>query len=150
LSAVNPHQKRKEFTVLRETIDLYSSYIDRPKVRLVLYLWLVTFLTVMAGVALTAGGYEPWEPPTFMMVWLALFLTLEGLAALGATFFTFWIFGREQQQPALQAAGEQGEPALRTTFPQAEESRPRVSNSYWEDLDGFWDVPPGSEEAPHE
>jgi len=136
--------------VLRETIDLYLSYIDRPKVRLVLYLWFVTFLTVMADFARTAGGYESWEPPTFMMVWLALFLTLEGLAALGATFFTFWIFGRELQQPALQAAGEQSEPALWMTFPQAEESWPRVSDSYWEEPEAFRDIPPGSEGAPHE
>jgi hypothetical protein len=135
--------------VIRETIDLFLSCIDRRKVDQVFQLWFVTFLTVMAGVVVTTSGYEPWDPPAYLVVWLAAYLTLEGLIALGFTLLSIWLVGRELQQPSLQVMGEQSEPALWTTFPQAEESWPRVSDPY-EDPDGFWDIPPDDMGAPHE
>ena len=110
--------------MIRDTIDVYLSCIDKRNVLLIFQLWFISFFTAMADVAFTASGYEPWDPPTFMVVWLAFYVTLEGLATLGATFFSFWIAGRELQEMALQVPGhsgkEQSQPALWSSFPHAE------------------------------
>ena len=140
--------------MIRDTIDVYLSCIDKRKVHLVFQLWFISFFTAMAGVAFTASGYEPWDPPTFMAVWLAFYVTLEGLATLGATFFSFWIAGRELQQMAPQVAGhsarEQSQPAPWPSFPHAKWPSLNVLDVYREDPDGFWDDLPNDEEAPHD
>lgn len=140
--------------MIRDTIDVYLSCIDKRKVHLVFQLWFISLFTAMADVAFTASGYEPWDPLTFMAVWLAFYVTLEGLATLGATFFSFWIAGRELQEVALQVSGhsakEQRQPALWSSFPHAERFSPHVPNVYREDPDGFWDDLPDDEEAPHD
>lgn len=136
--------------MIRDTIDVYLSCIDRRKVHLVFQLWLISFFTAMAGVAFTASGYEPWGPLTFLAVWLAFYVTLEGLATLGATVFSFWVAGRELQQMAAQMAGEQSQPALWSSFLHAERFSLHAPGVYREDPDGFWDDLPDDEEAPHD
>ena len=121
--------------MIRDTIDVYLSCIDSKKVHLVLQFWFVSFLTAFVDVSLTASGYEPWDPPTFMVVWLAVFVTLEGLATLGATFFSFWIAGRRLQQMARHPA--QG-------------PSPHLPDASWEDPDGFWDDLPDDEGVSHD
>lgn len=125
--------------MIRDTIDVYLSCIDKRKVYLVFQLWFISFFTAMADVAFTASGYEPWDPPTFLAVWLAFYVTLEGLATLGATFFSFWIAGRELQQMAPQVAGEQSQPVSWPYFPHAERFSLNVLDVYREDPAGFWD-----------
>lgn len=111
--------------MIRDTIDVYLSCIDRKKVQLVFQLWFVSFLTVMAGVAVTASGYEPWNPPTFVVVWLVSFVMLEGLTTAGTAFFSFWL-ARQRLPPMVY---EEREPW----------TVPHVPDAYWEDPDGFWD-----------
>jgi len=136
--------------VIRDTIDVYLSCIDKRKVHLVFQLWFISFFTAMAGVAFTASGYEPWDPLTFMAVWLAFYVTLEGLATLGATFFSFWTAGRELQQMVPQVAGEQRQPALWSSFPHVDRFSPHVPGVFREDPDGFWDDLPDDGEALHD
>ena len=124
--------------MIRDTIDLYLSCIDSKKVHLVLQLWFVSFLTAFVDVSLTASGYEPWDIPTYVVVWLAVFVTLEGLATLGATLINFWITGTWLRQ----MAEEDREPVVETPL--------HAFDAYWEDPAGFWDDLPDDEGVAHD
>ena len=136
--------------MIRDTIDVYVSCIDKQKVHLVFQLWFISFITVMADVAVTARGYEPWDIPTYVVVWFAVFVTMEGLATLGTTFFSFWIVGRELQQMALQVAEDEREPALWTTLPPAQGSSLHAPDASWKVPDRFWDDLPDDEGESHD
>ena len=139
--------------MIRDTIDVYLSCIDKRKVHLVFQLWFISFFTVMADVAFTASGYEPWDPPTFMVAWLAS-LCDAGRAG-HARRHLLQLLGRRERTATDGAAGigplGQGERAGAVDIlPSAKWPSLNVLDVYWEDPDGFWGDLPDDGEAPHD
>ena len=113
--------------MIRETIDIYLSRVDKKKVGLLLELWFITFLTAAAGHAVATSGDGQWDLLTYVVAWLGFLVAMEGLIPLLATFFARWILG----QIPYHLAEKEREPAKRMHLPPMIYMAPPIFHFYW-------------------
>ena len=124
--------------MIRNTIDVFLSGIDRERVRLAFHVWFVTFLTVGGNVAVTGAGHDPWSPTTFLIVWLVIFIGQEGIAGFLSVCFAILVSDRW----LAWGAGRPGDILLPPEARGANRAEQDELTAFWDSLlddGGGWD-----------